>query len=91
MLQSHQKSCLTLFCSVALTTIALVLAIGIMPFNLWVYTRYWAKLAVAIPYVNLLITLVVTIVPGVVGYLIAWRKPKAGKILGKVGIARCKS
>ncbi len=57
-----------------------------MPFNVWVYTRYWANLAVAIPYENLLITLVVTIVPGVIGCLISWRKPKAGKILGKVGI-----
>ncbi len=82
----HLICCLFLYYSVALTTIALVLAMGMMPFNLWVYTRYWASLAVAIPYENLLITLAVTIVPGLIGYLITWRKPKAGMILGKVCI-----
>ena len=74
------------FCiSVALTTISVALALGIMPFNLWIYSRYWARLAVAVPYENLLITLVATVAPGVIGYLITWRKPKAGKVLAKVG------
>ena len=67
-----------------MTTIAVVLALGVMPLNLWIYTRYWEELAVAIPYRNLLITLTVTTVPAGLGYLVSWRLPKAGLILAKV-------
>ncbi len=64
--------------------IAVVLALGVMPLNLWIYTRYWAKLAVAIPYKNLLVTLVATVIPASLGYLVLWRKPKAVSVLAKV-------
>ena len=76
--------CLYICFSVAMTTIAVVLALGVMPLNLWIYTRYWEELAVAIPYRNLLITLTVTTVPAGLGYLVSWRLPKAGLILAKV-------
>ncbi len=71
-----------------MTTIAVVLALGVMPLNLWIYTRYWANLAVAVPYRNLLVTLVATVIPAAVGYLVSWRKPKAGSVLSKVIVQR---
>ncbi len=62
----------------------MALGIGLMPLNLWIYSRYWAATAVTIPYQNLLITLVASIISAAIGYLITWRKPKAGRILSKV-------
>ncbi len=68
----------------------MALGIGFMPLNLWIYSRYWAALAVSIPYKNLLITLVASLAAAAIGYVITWRKPKAGLILSKVcKILRC--
>ncbi len=62
----------------------MLMGIGFMPLNLWIYSRYWAALAVSVPYQNLLITLAASLVAAAIGYLITWRNPKAGLILSKV-------
>nr|XP_002738689.1 PREDICTED: ileal sodium/bile acid cotransporter-like [Saccoglossus kowalevskii] len=67
--------------SVCMTTVSTILAIGMMPLWLWVYSRSWSSNSTVIPYTDIVISLVVILIPAGVGMLINWKWPKiANKI-----------
>ncbi|XP_002738675.1 ileal sodium/bile acid cotransporter-like [Saccoglossus kowalevskii] len=61
--------------SVCMTTVSNVLAIGMMPWILFLYTRYWvAESEVLIPgTTEIVVTLVVLLIPTAIGMLIRWK------------------
>ena len=59
-----------------MTSLGTVVAIGMMPLNLWIYSRSWTDEELIIPYLNILISLGMTVGPAVVGILIRWRLEK---------------
>ncbi|XP_070541616.1 ileal sodium/bile acid cotransporter-like [Ptychodera flava] len=63
--------------SVCLTTFSTLLAVGTMPLNLFVYGRKWTDAAqIAIPYLNVVISLILTLVPTAFGLLLKYKLPK---------------
>ena len=66
-----------------MTTMSTILAIGMMPFNLWLYSRSWLEAAggTVIPYVNIVVSLVSIIGPAFVGILIKRWSERAARIV----------
>ncbi|XP_033750416.1 ileal sodium/bile acid cotransporter-like [Pecten maximus] len=71
--------------SVAMTATSTVMAMGMMPLNLFIYSRSWTDQALVIPYVNIAISFVMTITPAAVGMFIRWKWPKLADIVVKCG------
>ncbi len=70
--------------SITMTSLATLLAMGMMPFNLWLYSRSWLKVAAVIPYKNISLTLIGSLIPVAIGYVISWKKPVIGKKITRV-------
>ena len=72
-----------------MTTMSTILAIGMMPFNLWLYSRSWIEAAggTVIPYVNIVISLVAIIGLTFVGVLIKRWSDRAARIVTLVSFA----
>ncbi|XP_070582298.1 ileal sodium/bile acid cotransporter-like [Ptychodera flava] len=67
--------------SICMTTCSTVVAFGMMPLLLFIYTRSWTNESAVIPYTQIIITLVMILVPVVCGVLIRHKsKPTADKI-----------
>ncbi|XP_070562069.1 ileal sodium/bile acid cotransporter-like [Ptychodera flava] len=63
--------------SVCLTTFSTLLAVGFMPLNLFLYGRTWTDAAdVAIPYMTVVISLAMTLIPAAFGLLLKYKIPK---------------
>ncbi|XP_072167366.1 ileal sodium/bile acid cotransporter-like [Diadema setosum] len=80
--------------SVCMTTISTVVAIGMMPFNLFIYSRVWTDDRAIIPFVSIFTSLVCILIPVAIGMLIRWKREKwtklitrTGSIFGMLGIA----
>ncbi|XP_069138615.1 ileal sodium/bile acid cotransporter-like [Argopecten irradians] len=71
--------------SVAMTAASTVIAMGMMPLNLFIYSRSWTDQSLVIPYVNIAISFVMTITPATVGILIRWKWPKLADVIVKCG------
>ncbi|XP_076332945.1 sodium-dependent organic anion transporter-like isoform X1 [Tachypleus tridentatus] len=71
--------------SVTMTTVSTVVAIGMMPFTLWIYGHSLDTKGIIIPYKNMALTLVVITIPVCVGILIHWKLPRVARIVTKVG------
>ncbi|XP_071481937.1 ileal sodium/bile acid cotransporter-like [Diadema antillarum] len=56
--------------SVCMTTVSCIAAIGMMPLNLFIYSRRWTTEQTKIPFINIFTTLVTIIVPAVAGMII---------------------
>ena len=69
-----------------MTTVSTVLALGMMPLNVWLYSRSWTDETLVIPYVNILISLAMTVVPAVVGIFIRWKWEKIALYIVKVNM-----
>lgn len=67
-----------------MTWLATALAIGMMPLNLWIYTRGFVTDDLKIPYIKIIIGLVITIVPVAIGMIISRKLPKVAGIIVKV-------
>lgn len=67
-----------------MTAVSTVLAMGMMPLNLFIYSRSWTKETLAIPYVNIMISFVMTVGPAVVGIFLRWKWPRFAYYLVKV-------
>ena len=67
-----------------MTAVSTLLAIGMMPLNLWIYSRSWTDESLVIPYTNILKSFGMTIGPAVVGILLRWKLPKVANIFVKV-------
>lgn len=67
-----------------MTTSSTILALGMMPLLLYLYCQGFMTLQKAIPYVDIVISLVVILVPCGIGILINYYKPQHSKIITKV-------
>ncbi|KAJ8301534.1 hypothetical protein KUTeg_020521 [Tegillarca granosa] len=69
--------------SVSMTAASTAIGTGIMPLNLWIYSRNWTSKTASIPYLNIVIALVLILVPASIGVLILMKLPKAAKWIAK--------
>lgn len=67
-----------------MTAVATVMATGMLPLNLWIYSRSWTDEPLVIPYLNILISFGLTIGPALVGIFIRWKFPRVADVLVKV-------
>ncbi|XP_023234763.1 solute carrier family 10 member 6-like [Centruroides sculpturatus] len=72
--------------SVSMTTISTVLALGMMPLNVWLYSGQIANQLV-IPFGNMALSLVMITSPALVGMIIRWKFPRASVYITKWGSA----
>ncbi|XP_077988518.1 ileal sodium/bile acid cotransporter-like [Glandiceps talaboti] len=70
--------------SICMTTCSTVLAIGMMPLSLFIYSRSWTTQSAFIPFTDIAIALVTILVPAAVGMVIRWKSEKAANITKKV-------
>lgn len=70
--------------SLTMTTISTVLALGMMPLNIWLYSRSWTDEKLVIPYTSILISLAMTVSPAAVGIFIRWKWEKLAMHIIKV-------
>lgn len=71
--------------SVAMTSFSTLLAMGMMPLNLWIYGRSFETKDLSLPYGNLAMSLIAITTPVGVGMLIKWKLPKVSYYITKVG------
>ena len=67
-----------------MTTVSTAAAIGMMPLNLLIYSRYWIGSESIIPYLDIFTTLLTTAIPAFFGILLQWFKPKIAIMISKV-------
>lgn len=67
-----------------MTAVSTVLAMGMLPLNLLIYSRSWTDEPLIIPYVNILISFGLTLGPALLGIFIRWKFPKVADVLVKV-------
>ncbi|XP_071483423.1 ileal sodium/bile acid cotransporter-like [Diadema antillarum] len=60
--------------SVAMTTVSTAAAIGMMPLNLFIYTRVWTSESTVIPYLDIFTTLITILIPVSFGMFLHWWK-----------------
>ena len=70
--------------SITMTAFSTIVAMGMMPLNLFVYSRSWTNDGVIIPYSSIIISLVLIVVPVLIGMLIKYKKPSWCPIITKV-------
>ena len=81
----------TFFCdgdlslSVTMTGFSTVVALVMMPFNVWLYGRSLETEAVVIPYSKMTFSLFFLTAPVVFGTMVHWKLPKLAKALTKIG------
>ncbi|KAM9339224.1 LOW QUALITY PROTEIN: uncharacterized protein slc10a1 [Symphorus nematophorus] len=72
--------------SIVMTCCSTLLALGMMPLLLYIYCQGFPNLQNAVPYVDILISLVMLLIPCGVGILINYYRPKYAKIIIKVSL-----
>ncbi|XP_019940407.1 hepatic sodium/bile acid cotransporter [Paralichthys olivaceus] len=72
--------------SIVLTTCSSFTAMALMPLLLFIYCRGFPGLEKAIPYVTIITTLLLTLVPCGIGIAIKHYKPKSAVVVKKVGL-----
>lgn len=72
--------------SISMTTFSTLLALGMMPLCLYIYTKMWVGTdVIQIPYDSIGITLATILIPVVVGIFVNHKWPKQAKIILKIG------
>ncbi|XP_071845811.1 ileal sodium/bile acid cotransporter-like [Apostichopus japonicus] len=72
--------------SIVMTTVSTTAALGMLPFNLWLYSRSWTDSSQAIiPYKNIVIALILILIPVALGMLIRWKSAKIAGFVTKIG------
>ncbi|KAJ1115915.1 hypothetical protein NDU88_004135 [Pleurodeles waltl] len=72
--------------SISMTTCSTLLALGMMPLCLFIYTKIWVDSnSIVIPYDSIGISLATLVIPVGFGMLVNHKWPKAAKIILKVG------
>ena len=67
-----------------MTSISTIMAMGMMPLNIWIYGRSFETKNLALPYGNLAMSLVSITTPVAVGMLVRWKFPKMASLITKV-------
>ncbi|XP_017267483.1 sodium/bile acid cotransporter [Kryptolebias marmoratus] len=73
--------------SIVMTSCSTVLALGMMPLLLYLYCQGFPNLQKAIPYVDIVVSLVLILVPCGIGILMNYYKPQYSKVITKVGLS----
>ncbi|XP_023211375.1 ileal sodium/bile acid cotransporter-like [Centruroides sculpturatus] len=71
--------------SVTMTTISIVVSLGMMPFNTWIYANNTEAKNLIIPYGNIALSLLIIVSPVTIGMLIKWKFPKISSHFTKWG------
>ncbi|KAG8201851.1 hypothetical protein JTE90_027331 [Oedothorax gibbosus] len=69
--------------SVAMTTASTLVAMGMLPANIWLYGRHFESVDLVIPYQKMAVSLLVVTSPICVGMIIRWKIPKIAKWVTK--------
>uniref|UniRef100_A0A3Q2GMD4 Hepatic sodium/bile acid cotransporter n=1 Tax=Cyprinodon variegatus TaxID=28743 RepID=A0A3Q2GMD4_CYPVA len=72
--------------SIVMTSFSTLMALGMMPLMLYLYCQGFSNLQKAVPYVDIIISLVLILVPCGFGILINYFRPKYSRIITKVGL-----
>eukprot|EP00057_Strongylocentrotus_purpuratus_P034815 XP_796623.1 PREDICTED: ileal sodium/bile acid cotransporter [Strongylocentrotus purpuratus] len=79
--------------SLCMSTVATLASVGMMPLNLFIYTRYWEAAQINIPYLEIATALALILIPVFIGIFIRHKKEKwtpyiikTGSILGLIAI-----
>lgn len=72
--------------SIVMTSCSTLLALGMMPFLLYIYCQGFPSVRDAVPYVQIILSLVLILVPCGIGILINTYRPQYSKRVTKVGI-----
>ena len=73
-----------MFYSVSMTTVSTAVAIGMMPLNLFIYTRVWTDEETVIPYLDIVTTLASICFPVAFGIFLRHFWPRFADIFSKV-------
>uniref|UniRef100_T1JK35 Ileal sodium/bile acid cotransporter n=1 Tax=Strigamia maritima TaxID=126957 RepID=T1JK35_STRMM len=68
-----------------MTTASTVLALGLMPLNLLLYTPSWTSDQLVVPYDKISLTLILILIPVIFGMLTRWKLPKVADKMSKTG------
>ncbi|KAJ8301611.1 hypothetical protein KUTeg_020598 [Tegillarca granosa] len=71
--------------SVIMTAASTAIGIGMMPLNLWIYSRSWTDKKAVIPYIGIVIALISILVPVSIGMVIEYKFPKPAKWITRIG------
>ncbi|XP_055928907.1 ileal sodium/bile acid cotransporter-like isoform X1 [Argiope bruennichi] len=71
--------------SVAMTTASTIMAMGMLPANIWLYGRYFESVNLVIPYQKMAFSLCIVTSPIAVGMLMKWKLPRVAKWTTKIG------
>lgn len=67
-----------------MTSLSTTAAIGMMPLNLYLYTRGFTSTSMSIPFVKIIIGLVLILVPVSIGMFVLEKFPKVAKVVVQV-------
>ena len=70
--------------SIVMTSCSTILALGMMPLLLYLYCQGFSGLQNAVPYVDIIVSLVMILVPCGAGILLNYYRPRYSKIITKV-------
>lgn len=70
-----------------MTSFSTVVALFMMPFNVWLYGRNLETDALVIPYGKMTISLLSLTTPVAIGMLVNWKLPKVAPILTQVSLS----
>lgn len=73
--------------SIVMTTVSTLVALGMMPLNLFIYSRSWTTLKIAVPYKTIILGLFLMLIPISIGMAVRWKWKEKVKIITKVGSA----
>ncbi|CAL1292859.1 unnamed protein product [Larinioides sclopetarius] len=71
--------------SIAMTTASTIMAMGMLPANIWLYGRHFESVSLVIPYEKMAYSLCIVTSPVAVGMLIRWKYPRVAKWTSKIG------
>ena len=72
-----------------MTSASVILALGMMPLNLFIYSRSWTDENSVIPYGDIVITLFTILIPVMLGLLIRYKLKRYAPYVTKVRTVKC--
>ncbi|KAM7395141.1 hypothetical protein PAMA_006748 [Pampus argenteus] len=72
--------------SIVMTSCSTLLALGMMPLLIYLYCQGFTGLQNAVPYADILISLIMVLIPCCIGILINYYRPQYAKTITKVGL-----
>ncbi|XP_023234333.1 solute carrier family 10 member 6-like isoform X2 [Centruroides sculpturatus] len=73
--------------SVTMTTVSIVVCLGMMPLNIWIYASNTEAKKLIIPYGNIALSLLMIVPPVILGMIIKWKATKLSVYITKWGSA----